>query len=121
MTSMRVPACSTNFRICSQPAGAPLTAVNRTVKQSGRSGSGRSGSAQTASVSPTSTCQAYNPQLCSVLVVGAAGSATGAGGSGGGAGGGLPFTGLDLVLLACLGGGLVGLGVLVRRLSDAVE
>jgi len=103
----------------SQSVAAPVVSGKRTVTRNGRSGAAQSGSAQPASANPTATCQAYNPQLCSVLVVGAAGAATGAGGSGGGAGGGLPFTGLDLVLLACLGGGLVVIGVLVRRLSGA--
>ncbi len=98
----------------SQPVAAPLAAVTRTVKRRVPPHAARAA----ASGSPSATCQAYNPQLCSVLAVSAIGSATGAGGGGGGAGG-LPFTGLDLVLLACLGGGLVAVGVLVRRLSQA--
>ena len=101
-----------------KPLAAPAVAVKRTEKGT----SGR-GAAHAAAASPSSTCQAYNPQLCSVLAVGAsgtgAGAGAGAGGSGGGTGGGLPFTGLDLVLLACLGGSLAALGVLMRRLSRA--
>jgi HD-GYP domain-containing protein (c-di-GMP phosphodiesterase class II) len=92
-------------------AAAPVVSVRRTVKRTVRHGAG----AQAASVSPSSTCQAYNPQLCSVLAVGANGSAGGAGGSG--AGGGLPFTGLDLALLAFIGGSLVTVGVVMRRLA----
>ena len=110
----------------SQSVAAPLVSGKRTVKRTGHSRAAQSGSAQFASARATATCQAYNPQLCSVLVV--SGAATGAGASGGGAGGsvgdaggGLPFTGLDLILLACLGGGLVVIGVLVRRLSGAAE
>ena len=53
-----------------------------------------------------STCQAYNPQLCSITHTppSAPGST-------------LPFTGLDVALL--LGGGatLLGAGLIVRRLS----
>ena len=105
----------------SQPVAAPLVAVKRTAKRTGRAGSEQPRLAQSASAGPTATCQAYNPQLCSVLVVGAAGSASGAGGTGGGGVGGLPFTGLDLFLLACLGGGLVVLGVLVRRLPGSAR
>ena len=104
-----------------QPVAAPLAAVKRTPKPTGRAGSEQPRLAQSASAGPTATCQAYNPQLCSVLVVGAAGSASGAGGTGGGGVGGLPFTGLDLLLLACLGGGLVLLGVLVRRLPGSAQ
>ncbi len=99
-----------------QPPAAPAVAVKRTEKgPSGRA------SAHAAAASPSSTCQAYNPQLCSVLAVGASGSVggAGAGGTGGGSGGGLPFTGLDLVVLACLGGSLAALGVVMRRLSRA--
>jgi hypothetical protein len=99
-----------------RPPAAPAVPVKRTEKgPSGRA------SAHAAAASPSSTCQAYNPQLCSVLAVGASGSVggAGAGGTGGGSGGGLPFTGLDLVLLACLGGSLAALGVAMRRLSRA--
>ena len=103
----------------SQPVAAPLAAVKRAAKRTGRAGSEQPRLAQSASAGPTATCQAYNPQLCSVLVVGAAGAASGAGGAGGV--GGLPFTGLDLFLLACLGGGLVVLGVLVRRLPGSAR
>ncbi len=59
-----------------------------------------------ALASSSSTCQAYNPQLCSN--VSAADASTS---------GTLPFTGLDVVLLAAGGGMLVGAGLVVRRLS----
>jgi putative nucleotidyltransferase with HDIG domain len=68
----------------------------------------------------TSTCQAYNPQLCSSLSAG--GSAGGAAGGSSGPsanspGGTLPFTGLDLGLIALLGGTLIAFGVIVRSVS----
>ncbi len=62
----------------------------------------------------SSTCQAYNPQLCAVAGQtkakpdGAAASASA---------GALPFTGLDLGLLAVGGCFLLGGGLIVRRLS----
>lgn len=96
----------------------PLTAPAVAIKRTEKGPSGR-GSAHAAAASPSSTCQAYNPQLCSVLALGASASVGGAGSTGGGTGGGLPFTGLDLVLLACLGGSLAALGVIMRRLSRA--
>jgi hypothetical protein len=59
-----------------------------------------------ALASSSSTCQAYNPQLCTVTPTSTTSSA-----------GTLPFTGLDVVLLAVGGGMLVAAGVVVRRLS----
>ena len=59
-----------------------------------------------ALASSSSTCQAYNPQLCSN--VSAASTSTS---------GTLPFTGLDVVLLAAGGGMLLGAGLVVRRSS----
>jgi hypothetical protein len=66
------------------------------------------------------TCQAYSPQLCSVLSSGES-----AGGSTGGPPaspanspvGVLPFTGLDLGLIALLGGALIAFGVIAHRAS----
>jgi hypothetical protein len=58
-----------------------------------------------------STCQSYNPQLCSVAGNPDGTTATTASAST------LPFTGLDVVLLAAGGGVLLGAGLLVRRLS----
>ncbi len=63
----------------------------------------------TALASGSSTCQSYNPQLCSVNTT-ANTNATSAQGT-------LPFTGLDVVLLAAGGGTLLGAGLVVRRLS----
>jgi hypothetical protein len=66
----------------------------------------------TALASGGSTCQTYNPQLCSVSnanqsrMVGSNSSASS-----------LPFTGLDVVLLLAGGGLLLGAGLVVRRLS----
>lgn len=54
----------------------------------------------------SSTCQAYNTQLCTVSSQSESSSE-----------GTLPFTGLDVVLLAAGGGTLVGAGIVVRRLS----
>jgi hypothetical protein len=51
-----------------------------------------------------STCQAYNPKLCTPV-------------SNDGTSGTLPFTGIDVALLAVGGGGLLGTGLVVRRLS----
>ncbi len=62
-----------------------------------------------ALASSSSTCQAYNPQLCSN--VGAASTTSGT----------LPFTGLDVVLLAAGGGMLLGAGLVVRRLSRRLD
>lgn len=61
-----------------------------------------------------STCQAYNPQLCSSV---GAGSASNGPGSSATSSGSLPFTGLDVVLLVAGGGMLLATGFLVRRLS----
>ncbi len=55
--------------------------------------------------SSSSTCQAYNPQLCSVSTSTSSSSGT------------LPFTGLDAVLLAAGGGVLAGTGLVVRKAS----
>jgi hypothetical protein len=54
-----------------------------------------------------STCQSYNPQLCSVSSNTAQRTTAST----------LPFTGLDVVLLAVGGGALLGAGLVIRRLS----
>jgi|NGEPerStandDraft_6_1074524.scaffolds.fasta_scaffold542450_1 hypothetical protein len=60
----------------------------------------------------SSTCQSYNPQLCSVSSnTQARTTATTSTAST------LPFTGLDVVLLVAGGAVLLGAGLLVRRLS----
>jgi hypothetical protein len=71
----------------------------------------------------SSTCQSYNPQLCSVNTTATAPTtnatnvtATAASGKST-----LPFTGLDVVLLAVGGGTLLGAGLVVRRLSRRVD
>jgi hypothetical protein len=66
-----------------------------------------------------STCQSYNPQLCSVqsntasrttpTTTTTTTTST------------LPFTGLDVVLLAAGGATLLGAGLVVRRLSRGIE
>jgi hypothetical protein len=54
----------------------------------------------------SSTCQAYNPQTCTINPHSSAHSA-----------GTLPFTGLDVALLAAGGAALLGAGLAVRRVS----
>ncbi|HTX10915.1 MAG TPA: hypothetical protein VME22_19990 [Solirubrobacteraceae bacterium] len=56
----------------------------------------------------SSTCQAYNTQLC---------SSVGSGNNSNGSGSTLPFTGLDVVLLVAGGGTLLAAGFVIRRLS----
>ncbi|HUO69818.1 MAG TPA: hypothetical protein VMU39_03495 [Solirubrobacteraceae bacterium] len=59
----------------------------------------------------SSTCQAYNPQDCqSTTETEATTTATTST---------LPFTGLDVALLAVGGGALLGVGFVVRRLSTS--
>jgi hypothetical protein len=60
----------------------------------------------------SSTCQAYNPQLCSVSSNHSSSAGSGAT---------LPFTGLDLMLLAGGGAILIGAGVIVRRLTTSLD
>jgi hypothetical protein len=67
----------------------------------------------TALASGSSTCQTYNGALCSV----ASNSAAQTTPTTSTASSTLPFTGLDVVLLAVGGGTLLGAGVVVRRLS----
>lgn len=62
-----------------------------------------------AAFADSSTCQAYNPQLCESS---SAGTTTDA------SEGTLPFTGLDVALLAAGGGTLLAAGFVVRRLSN---
>jgi hypothetical protein len=69
-----------------------------------------------ALASSSSTCQAYNPQLCSSVGSGNASTGTGSPTSSTSAGT-LPFTGLDVVLLVAGGGTLLGAGFVVRKLS----
>lgn len=58
-----------------------------------------------------STCQAYNPQVCS-SVEGVDGTSSSSSSST------LPFTGLDVALLAAGGGAFMAAGFVVRRLSQ---
>lgn len=62
-----------------------------------------------SALAQSSTCQAYNPQMCTV----------GTGASSSSASATLPFTGLDLLLLAVGGGILLITGLVVRRLARA--
>ena len=67
----------------------------------------------TALAAGGSTCQSYNPQLCSVSNANQSrtvGSTTSSAST-------LPFTGLDVLLLAAGGGALLGAGLVIRRLS----
>ena len=63
----------------------------------------------TAVAQGNSTCQAYNPQLCSSVSGNTANT------------GSLPFTGLDVVLLVAGGGMLLAAGFVVRRLSRRLD
>lgn len=65
----------------------------------------------TAFAASSSTCQAYNPQLCTIPPNSPPSSTAGT----------LPFTGLDVVLLAVAGGTLFGTGLVVRRLSRRLD
>jgi hypothetical protein len=67
----------------------------------------------TAFAQESSTCQAYNPQLCTVSSQSTATTSTSSGT--------LPFTGLDVGLLAVGGGALLGAGLVVRRLSQRLD
>jgi hypothetical protein len=62
----------------------------------------------------SSTCQAYNRELCSSVNSSDTTSTTNSAST-------LPFTGLDVVLLAAGGGTLVGAGFVVRRLSRRLD
>jgi hypothetical protein len=64
--------------------------------------------------SSDSTCQAYNPQLCDVSTDASDATTSTTEGT-------LPFTGLDVALLAVGGGGLLGAGLVVRRLSRRLD
>jgi hypothetical protein len=60
----------------------------------------------TALAQDSSECQAYNPQTCNVTTS---------------QGATLPFTGLDVALLAVGGGTLLAAGLVVRRLSRRLD
>lgn len=63
----------------------------------------------------SSTCQSYNPQTCQVV---STSTSTGTLSSTSST---LPFTGLDVVLLAAGGALLLGAGLVVRRLSSGTN
>ena len=54
----------------------------------------------------SSTCQAYNPQLCTVPSQPS---------------GTLPFTGIDMTLLVVGAGALLGVGFVIRRVSRRLD
>ena len=68
-----------------------------------------------ASLASSSTCQSYNPQTCQ------AASSTTATESSTTSTSTLPFTGLDVVLLAAGGAALLAGGLIVRRISRGVR
>jgi hypothetical protein len=72
----------------------------------------------TALAAGSSTCQAYNPQLCSVTTT--ASTAT-PGSTSAASASTLPFTGLDIALLVAGGVVLMGAGVLVRMASRRIN
>jgi hypothetical protein len=71
-----------------------------------------------ALASSSSTCQNYNPQLCSVASNTASKTPTTTTTTTTTSSSTLPFTGLDVVLLAAGGGTLLGAGLVIRRLSS---
>ncbi len=62
----------------------------------------------TVALAQSSTCQSYNPQTCQVTTTTPSTLSSAST---------LPFTGLDVVLLAAGGAMLLGAGLVVRRLS----
>jgi hypothetical protein len=72
----------------------------------------------TALAGSSSTCQSYNPQLCAVANADGPSPNTSNNTSNSSSSGTLPFTGLDVALLAAGGGGLLGIGLVVRRVSS---
>jgi hypothetical protein len=68
----------------------------------------------------TSTCQHYNKQLCASVGATSANKTTGSGPTATAAST-LPFTGIDLVLLVAVSGGLLSVGLIVRRLSHQAD
>jgi hypothetical protein len=67
-----------------------------------------------SALAASSTCQSYNPQLCSVASNSNNAATTTTTTTTQTT---LPFTGLDVVLLAVGGGSLLGAGLVVRRLT----
>ena len=67
----------------------------------------------TALAESSSTCEAYNPQTCNSIEPQQCDHVA--------SDGTLPFTGLDVALLAAGGGTLLGAGVVVRRLSRRLD
>ncbi len=67
----------------------------------------------TAWASDSSTCQAYSPKVCAV--VSATNNSRGSGPQA--TSSSLPFTGLDVALLAAGGATLIGAGLIFRRLA----
>jgi hypothetical protein len=74
-----------------------------------------------SALAASSTCQSYNPQLCSVASGDASQTTTTSTSPSATTASTLPFTGLDVVLLAAGGGMLLGAGLVVRRLSRHVS
>jgi hypothetical protein len=68
----------------------------------------------------SSTCQQYNPELCSSVdsTTGSSGPTDSTNASTAGT---LPFTGLDVVLLVAGGGALLSAGFVVRRVSRRLD
>jgi hypothetical protein len=68
-----------------------------------------------AAMAQSSTCQSYNPQLCSEVNDGSTSTLSSS------TSGTLPFTGVDVALLAAGGITLLGAGFVVRRLSRRLD
>jgi cell division protein FtsW (lipid II flippase) len=71
-----------------------------------------------AALAQSSTCQAYNPQTCESSSESSSAATTTTATTESGT---LPFTGLDVALLAAGGGTLLAAGFVVRRLSRRTE
>lgn len=68
--------------------------------------------APSAAFADSSSCEAYTPQTCNSITPQSTTTTSD---------GTLPFTGLDVALLAVGGGTLLGAGVVVRRLSRRLD
>jgi hypothetical protein len=77
--------------------------------------------APSAALASSSTCQQYSSQDCSASTVASQLSSTVSTSTATTSASTLPFTGLDVVLLAAGGGTLLGAGLIVRRLSRGLN
>jgi hypothetical protein len=74
-----------------------------------------------AAFAGSSTCQAYSGQTCSIKHLSSNDAVQTTAATPTSSASTLPFTGLDVVLLAAGGGSLLGAGLVVRRLSRRLD